>query len=175
MVQHYAQQTMRRVKQNPLGQAHMFSRLVAEWEKGGELTEYGLAFEASGLIVAGSGTTAVTLTYLVWDVLCHPDVQARLEEEVAALAPGYSDADLDSLPYLSAVIEETLRLHGAAPGALPRRVPKGGATLAGYYIPEDITVCTQAYTLHLDSASYPEPNRYVEHLSLACEANIFSN
>ncbi|KAJ9130836.1 Cytochrome P450 [Pleurostoma richardsiae] len=160
MVQHYAEQTVRRIKQNPLGRTHVFSRLVAEWEKGGGLTEYDLAFEASGFIVAGSGTTAVTLTYLVWDVLSRPKVQEQLEEELAGLAQCYSDADLDSLPYLSAVIEETLRLHGAAPGALPRRTPKGGATLAGYYIPEDVTVCTQAYTLHRDSASYPEPGRY---------------
>lgn len=159
-VQEYAEETMLRVKREGLGARNVFSRLLAENEKDSDyLTDYQLAFEAAGLIVAGSGTTAVTLTYLVWAVLANPSVQATLENEVSALRSDYSDADLDALPYLSAVIEETLRLYGAAPGALPRTVPEGGATLAGYFIPGGVTVSTQAYTLHRDSGIYPEPNR----------------
>lgn len=51
---------------------------------------------------------------------------------------GYSDAQLEKLPYLNCVIDEALRLYGAAPGSLPRSAPKGGFTLpSGYFIPEN--------------------------------------
>ncbi|KAF5962340.1 cytochrome P450 monooxygenase [Fusarium bulbicola] len=161
-VQKHAEETMKHVRNSGIGAANIFSKLVAESEKDSEaLTDYQLAFEAGGFIVAGSGTTAVTLTYLVWAVLSNPDIQAKIEAEVAALQPDYTDADLEALPYLSALVEETLRLYSAAPGAIPRRVPKGGATLAGYFIPEGITVSTQAYTFHRDSNIYPEPEKFM--------------
>ncbi|ETS72897.1 hypothetical protein PFICI_15289 [Pestalotiopsis fici W106-1] len=161
-VQRFAEETMRRVRFDGIKGANMFSRIVSENEKeDATLTDYEVAFEAAGFIVAGSGTTAVTLTYIVWAVLSHRAVQAKLEAEVGALPEDYTDEDLKKLPYLSAVIEETLRLYGAAPGALPRTVPKGGATLGGYYIPEGITVSTQAFSLHRDARIYDAPESFV--------------
>ncbi|RMZ77241.1 hypothetical protein DV738_g4521, partial [Chaetothyriales sp. CBS 135597] len=139
---------------------NVFSRIIAEGEKEGGLTPYEVAFEAGGFIVAGSGTTAVTLTYLVWAVLSHPDIQRRLEAEVNDLPSGFDDSQLESLPYLNAVIDETLRLYGAAPGSLPRQPPKGGANIGGYFVPEGTTVSSQAYTLHRNPDLYPEPNRF---------------
>ncbi|KAF4414774.1 cytochrome P450 monooxygenase [Fusarium acutatum] len=111
---------MKHVRNSGIGATNIFSKLVAENEKDSEaLTDYQVAFEAGGFIVAGSRTTAVTLTYLVWAVLSNPDIQARIEAEVAALQPNYTGADLEPLPYPSALIEETLRLYSAAPGAIP--------------------------------------------------------
>lgn len=157
-VQKIATDVMARTMRSGIGTANIFSKIVAEKEKGTQaLSNYQLAFEAGGFIVAGSGTTAVSLTYLVWAVLSSPDVQVKLEAEVGALVEGYTDIQLEALPYLSAVIEETLRLYGAAPGALPRTVPKGGAKLAGYFIPQGITVSTQAYSYHRDALVYHKP------------------
>ncbi|KPM43042.1 hypothetical protein AK830_g3506 [Neonectria ditissima] len=124
------------------------------------LTDHQVQVEAGNLILAGSDTTAVTLTYLVWAVLKQPDLQRRLEEEVANLPELFDDAALEKLQLLDAVINETLRLYGAAPGGLPRSVPKGGVTLSGYYIPEDFVVETQAYTLHRNAGIFPDPLKY---------------
>jgi hypothetical protein len=85
--------------------------------------------EASNLIVAGSDTTAVTLTYLIWAVLKHPSIKQKLQEKVDALSPGFSRKEANALPYLGMVVKETLRLYGAAPGSLPRTVPQGGRNL----------------------------------------------
>lgn len=157
-VQRIAEETMRRVRYSGLKGTNMFSRLVSENEKeDATLTDYQVAFEAAGFIVAGSGTTAVTLTYVIWAVLSHRSIQEKLEAEVGMLSEAYTDENLKELPYLSAVIEETLRLYGAAPGALPRIVPKGGATLSGHYVPAGITVSTQAFSLHRDSRFYSQP------------------
>jgi cytochrome P450 len=114
--------------------ANIFTTILHEAEKGeGYLTDLDVRIEAGNLIVAGSDTTGVTLTYLTWSVLKRPELRIALEEEVSALGEEIKDADLETLPLLNAVIEETLRLYGAAPGSLPRVVPLGGTTQRLFY------------------------------------------
>jgi cytochrome P450 len=143
------------------GSQNLFSQMLAESEsqEKQELSDISVRLEASNLIVAGSDTTAVTLTYLVWAVLKQPSLQQRLEAEVGGLNPDFSDDDLEKLPLLNSVIDETLRLYGAAPGTLPRAVPEGGVTLGGHFIPAHTVVCTQAFTLHRDPRIFPDPLR----------------
>lgn len=117
--------------------------------------------EAQTYIVAGSETASLTMTFLVWAVCKDPAIQAKLVAELRQLPDDhYGDADLQRLPYLNQVIEETLRRHAVGPSALPRLVPVGGATLAGYYLPGGATVCTQAYSLHRNEVIFPEPERF---------------
>ncbi|KAK4156089.1 cytochrome P450 [Chaetomidium leptoderma] len=86
---------------------------------------------ALAYIVAGSDTTSNTLTYLVWAVCRHPHVKKALLNELASFLPshGFGDQELKQLPYLNGVIDETLRIYGAAASALPRVVPPGGRLL----------------------------------------------
>jgi len=101
----------------------LFTKMLRESdEKAGLLSDAEIQREASNLIVAGSDTTAVTLTYLVWAVLKHSEVKSKLVAEVATLGDNPSSKDTNALPFLAAVIKETLRLYGAAPGSLPRTV-----------------------------------------------------
>jgi cytochrome P450 len=136
----------------------IFSKMLDEAEAGTSLlSDAEIEREASNLIVAGSDTTAVTLTYLIWAVLKHPSIKQNLQEEVDALSPGFSSKEANALPYLGMVVMETLRLYGAARGSLPRTVPQGGRNLGGYFVPEGRTVSTQAFTLHHDSTIFEEP------------------
>lgn len=140
----------------------LFTKMLRETdEKTGSLSDSEIQHEAGNLIVAGSDTTAVTLTYLVWAVLKNPHVKEKLVAEVRNLPSYPSSKDTNALPYLSAVIKETLRLYGAAPGGLPRIVPKGGSTLGGYFIPAGTIVSTQAYTIHRDARIYAQPLKFL--------------
>ncbi|KAL0938185.1 cytochrome p450 [Colletotrichum truncatum] len=144
--------------------ANLFGNMLAECEAGekSDLTPEKVQAEAGNLIVAGSDTTSVTLTYLIWAVLKRPDLQARLEAELAEVGAGFDDASLEKLPLLNAVIDETLRLYGAAPGNLPRTVPPSGATIEGFFVPGGTVVETQAYTLHRHPDIFPNPLRFDE-------------
>ena len=139
----------------------LFARLLAEVNENerSELGELEIRWEAMGLIVAGSDTTAVTLTYLVWAVMKNPGLQGRLEDEIATLGESRQDKDLEALPLLSSVIEETLRLYGAAPGSLPRAVPATGSTIDNFFLPEGTVVSTQAYTLHRETSVFKDPEK----------------
>lgn len=130
------------------GEANIFAKVIEDCEKEGDghIDDMDVRIEAMNIIIAGTDTTGVTLTYLTWAVLQRPDLQAALEAEVAELKDNFKENDLIELPLLNAVIEETLRLYGAAPSSLPRVVPKGGTNFSGHYIPQGVTVDTQAYT-----------------------------
>ncbi|KAL5340232.1 cytochrome P450 [Aspergillus crustosus] len=157
----YGRRAVTNARGNSASSRNIFSGMIHASEKSdGSLTEEDVVTEAGNLIVAGSDTTAVTLTYLIWAVLLRPRLQHELENEVLGLEEGYGDADLEILPILNAVIKETLRLYGAAPGSLSRSVPEGGATLAGHYIPSGTTVSTQSYTIHRDPEIYHNPEEF---------------
>ncbi|KAK5651667.1 hypothetical protein OQA88_11842 [Cercophora sp. LCS_1] len=116
---------------------------------------------AMAYIIAGSDTTANTLTYLVWSVCKHPHVKAALVAELNTLpTSGFGNSKLKQLPYLNQVVEETLRLYAAAPSSLPRSVPPEGAVLAGYWLEGGTTVSSQAYTLHRDPETFPDPELF---------------
>jgi cytochrome P450 len=115
--------------------------------------------EAFTYLLAGSSPTGTTLTYLVWAVCQHKEVQKALVSEVCSLPENFTDQDVRRLPYLEQVINETLRLYAIAPSGLARAVPSSGAELAGFFIPAGVTVSTQAYTLHRDPKIFPDPLR----------------
>lgn len=157
----YGQRAVTNSRTTSNASRNIFAGMVYESEKGdGIITDEEVVLEAGNLIAAGSDTTAITLTYLIWAVLSQPKLQRELEEEVNSLSADFDDSALEELPLLNAVIMEALRLYGAAPGALPRETPEGGAKFCGYFIPQGMTVTTQAYSIHRDGDIYPDPERF---------------
>ncbi|KAF7959267.1 hypothetical protein EAE96_002781 [Botrytis aclada] len=145
------------------GASNIFQKVLAEGktENGeGLLTDQDIQKQAAGFIIAGTDTTALSLTYLVYNILKNPGLQKQLEDEVDKLPENFESKDVEELELLNATIDEGLRLWAAAPGSLPRIVPKEGAQLDGYYVPGDIAISTQAYTIHRDPEIFPEPERY---------------
>lgn len=138
------------------GATNLFSKALAEGEADntGALTDIDIITDAGALLLAGSDPTAISLTFLIWCVLNRPDLQKQLEQEVLTIEDEVTDVICEGLPLLNAVIDESLRLYGAAPGSMPRSVPAGGATLGGYHIPAATIVVTQNWSLHRDPATW---------------------
>ncbi|KAL3261246.1 hypothetical protein ABHI18_003910 [Aspergillus niger] len=136
----------------------LFTKLYNAGKEG--LSDAEIRDDASDLIVAGSDTTANTLTYLTWAVCKAPVIRKALAAEVATLPELFSDKDVQSLSYLNQVIDEALRLYPAVPCALPRVVPPQGATFSGYWVPGGSTVTTQIWSLHRDPVAFPEPEKF---------------
>jgi cytochrome P450 len=123
------------------------------------LTEQDITAESQSYITAGTDTTAVTMTYLVYAVCKFPEVHEKLLRELQALPPDFTHRSLRDLPYLNCVIDEALRIYGAAQGGLPRVVPEKGATLLGKHLPGGVKVSTQSYSIHRDGSTFPDPER----------------
>ena len=152
-------------RSDEIGERNLFAKALAEDQGGHPLTDTDIITDAGALLMAGSDPTAIALTFLIWCVLERPALQKELEAEVAAIEGGVTDVVCEGLPILNAVIDESLRLYGAAPGCMPRSVPKGGATLGGYFIPDDAVVATQNWSLQRDPNTWENPDRSV-HPSL---------
>ncbi|KAL4887657.1 cytochrome P450 [Aspergillus karnatakaensis] len=156
----------KRLEENPDGvKTTLFTRLFeAGVDKGmGEefLSDREIRNDAQSFIIAGSDTTANTLTYLVWSVLKDDLIRERLVAELQVLGEklgdDIEDGDLRDLPYFNQVINESLRLYPAVPSGLPRMVPEKGSALAGYWLPGGSTVTTQLYSLHRDEEVFEDP------------------
>jgi cytochrome P450 len=159
----YSEDSIQRYKRHVVAEPSnpkltVFTKILGAGEEG--MSDAEINSEAQALIIGGSDTTANTLTYLVWSVCRDIQIKRMLAAELAQLPEDFGDQDLRSLPYLNQVIAETLRLYAAAPSALPRSVPRGGAKLAGYWIPAGVTVSTQAYGLHRDPAVFSQPEKF---------------
>lgn len=85
--------------------------------------------------------------FVLADVSVYKRLRAELDAAIPDPSPDIDDKTLSSLPYLSAVIEETIRLGSTFHG-LPREVPEGGAVIDGTYIPGGTTVSVTSYVLH---------------------------
>ncbi|KAK6078058.1 cytochrome P450 [Seiridium cupressi] len=146
--------------------------LEGETEKSTAMTDTDIITDAGALLLAGSDPTAISLTFLIWCVLSRPHIQKQVEEEVAIVDREITDELCAQLPILNAVIDESLRLYGAAPGCMPRSPPKGGASLAGYFIPENTVVATQNWSLQRDATSWPNPDQFDHTRWLADSAQL---
>lgn len=106
-------------------------------------------------IAAGSDTTAISLSSLFRFLSLNQTCLAQLRKEIddAGAAGMLSDPvtyqEAQKLPYLQAVIKETLRLHPATGQPMPRVVPPWGAQLAGRYFPAGASRERERETPHL--------------------------
>lgn len=132
-------------------------KALAQNEEGVGLTDDTIVKEAKAFIIAGTDTTAITSSYLIWAVLKHPQVKECLIDEITALPADFSISDAQKLPYIRLVVNETLRLYGAVSSSLPRVTPAGGRKIGNHFIPEKTIVTTQSFTLHRNPEIFPDP------------------
>ncbi|KAJ5617963.1 hypothetical protein N7537_003077 [Penicillium hordei] len=120
-----------------------------------------LTAETLAFLVAGEGSPANTLIHGTFHILSNPQIKSRLQRELSSAIPDgcqMPSADtLEKLPYLRAVVKESLRFSHGAPGRLPRVVPSSGATLCGQYIPPGTLVSLSHYVYNTDSSIFPDP------------------
>lgn len=96
---------------------------------------------AAVFVLAGSETTAALLSGCVFYLLRHQDKYARLVHEIRSAFHNASDITLTTiaeLPFLDAVLTETLRIYPPIPSMLPRIVPRGGAMVNEQFVPEGV-------------------------------------
>ncbi|KIX07472.1 uncharacterized protein Z518_02125 [Rhinocladiella mackenziei CBS 650.93] len=144
-----------------------FLRSVLGGEKdaflGRTLTDSELAEECMGGMFGGSGTTANTLVYVLWACLRKPEVVAKLRTELKEAFPDTHTVPkyraCSSLPYLQAVISETLRRYPTIIATLPRTA-KEDTMVLGMKIPKGTIVGTQNYTIHRYEPAFPNPEKF---------------
>lgn len=109
-------------------------------------------------IVAGHETTALTLSWALYLVANHPDIQDQARTEAQALPHAPTQDDLTALPLTRAIIEETLRLY--PPAAMLSRTAKAPDTLCGRQVYAGDTVIIPVYALHRSHLYWDAPDAF---------------
>ncbi|PAN23665.1 hypothetical protein PAHAL_4G108700 [Panicum hallii] len=113
-------------------------------------------------LLAGSATTAFTLSSAMYLVAGHPEVEAKLLAEVDAFGPSGSVPTAKDLqhrfPYLDQVVKEAMRYYTVSP--LIARVTSQQVELGGYTLPKGTWLWMAPGVLSRDAASFPDPGAF---------------
>jgi cytochrome P450 len=123
-----------------------------------------LQADSALIIAAGSDGVGLTLSATIFYLLAYPAVLEKLTAEIRSAFKSVDEIvnpKLNSLPYLHACIEETLRMNPPKASSLPRQVLKGGVTIEGKEFPQGVTLGVPLYVLHHDEEYFPQPWEYV--------------
>ncbi|ETS80426.1 hypothetical protein PFICI_07955 [Pestalotiopsis fici W106-1] len=124
--------------------------------------EQDLRGEANLLIIAGSDTTAISLSgiffYLTGDIHRYQKLVDEIRSTFTSVDEIVHGPKLLSCGYLKACIDEGMRLTPSGPSELPREVLPGGLEIKGEYYPPGTIVGTAAWPNSRNEEIYGDPN-----------------
>ncbi len=135
-------------------------------EEGNHLTDKELRDELLTLLFAGHETTATAMSWALYWIHKQPEVRSKLLAELATLGEKPDYLAVAKLPYLTAVCNETLRIHPVAMLTFPRIV-QAPVELLGHKLAAKTVITGCIYLMHHREDLYPNsqefrPERFLE-------------
>ena len=149
-------------KDRPVEKLDLVGKFLETSAKNPEFTYTDVISMCSSNINAGSDTTAIAARSIIYHLLKNPECKRRLVEEMddfrrrgeLSSPPRYAEAQ--KMPYLQACMYEGMRVFPSVGINLARKVPPGGAQIAGHYIPGGNVVGANAWVVHQNKEVYGE-------------------
>ncbi|KAI3706675.1 hypothetical protein L6452_24577 [Arctium lappa] len=114
------------------------------------------------IFLAGSETTSSTIEWALSELLRCPKKMARAKHELASVTgPNrkLEESSVDNLPYLQAIVKETLRLHPPIPFLVPRKAGHD-TNFMGYHIPKNTQLFVNAWAIGRDPECWENANSF---------------
>ncbi len=146
------------VRADPDRDAPLVRALIAAADPvtGQPLSDDDICHELVLFILAGHDTTSTTLTYSLWALGQHPDIQDRVFDEVSALGDRpLTPDDVPRLGHTVRVLHEALRL--CPPGAGTPRLLKKDLAVDGYRVEAGTVAVVSFYAMHRDPELWDDP------------------
>lgn len=116
------------------------------------------------MIFRGTDTTALLAEWAMAELVLNQDIQAKLQKEldrVVGNKRSVTDADVSNLPYLQAVVKETLRAHPPGPLLSWARLSTSDVELSnGMVVPAQTTAMVNMWSITHDSNVWKEPFKF---------------
>ena len=127
---------------------------------GGTMTDQQVHDECTTVLLAGHETTANALSFALWLLGRHPEIQERLHVECAAVLQGRTPVadDYSKLAYAEMVFAETMRLY--PPVWVTARTCAVPYDIAGYRIPVGAILLAPQICVHRDERFYDDPLKF---------------
>jgi cytochrome P450 len=125
------------------------------------------------MIFRGTDTTAILTEWIMAELVLHPEIQAKAHAEldkVVGKEKAVCDSDIARLPYLQAVVKETLRTHPPGPLLSWARLSTEDVQVAGQLIPKGTTAMVNMWAITHDPAIWSNPEEFRPERFVASEA-----
>lgn len=111
------------------------------------------------------------------EMVLHPEIQRKVQNEVdVAFEKGLSDeSELARLPYLQAVIKETLRLHPPGPLLSWARLSTQDVCVAGHHVPAGTTAMVNMHAITHDPEIWAQPETFLPERFLEQDVDVRGN
>ncbi|KAL6616300.1 hypothetical protein ACP70R_038570 [Stipagrostis hirtigluma subsp. patula] len=150
---------------------------ILEAQQKGEINEDNVLYIVENINVAAIETTLWSIEWAIAELVNHPEIQQKLRRELdTVLGPGQqiTEPDTHKLPYLQAVIKETLRLRMAIPLLVPH-MNLHDAKLGGYDIPAESKILVNAWYLANNPEQWKRPEEFRPERFLEEEKHVEAN
>ncbi len=130
-------------------------------ETGTTLSDDEICNELKTLFGAGHETTALMLTWTLYLLAQHPEIEERLYQEAVTML-GDADptaAHIEQMPYTEMVIRESMRLYPPTWSLMVRQVNEA-IRLGKTVIPAGSLLLVPQWVVHRDARTFPDPLRF---------------
>ncbi|KAM3276945.1 hypothetical protein ACQJBY_045015 [Aegilops geniculata] len=140
-----------------------FTDVLLSLQGGDRLADADMTAVLWEMVFRGTDTVAVLMEWVLARLVLHPDVQARVHEELDRAVGrdrAVTESDAASLPYLHAVIKETLRVHPPGPLLSWARLATSDIHVDGFLIPAGTTAMVNMWAITHDPDVWAEPDEF---------------
>ncbi|KAH1132411.1 hypothetical protein GYH30_011331 [Glycine max] len=128
-------------------------------QEGHELVEEEIKSILGDMFTAGTDTSLSTIEWAIAELIKNPKIMIKVQQELTTIVGQnrlVTELDLPHLPYLNAVVKETLRLHPPTPLSLPR-VAEESCEIFNYHIPKGATLLVNVWAIGRDPKEWLDP------------------
>ncbi|XP_021856512.2 cytochrome P450 76AD1-like [Spinacia oleracea] len=114
------------------------------------------------LFIAGTDTTSSTLEWTMTEILRNPEtnIKAQIEvDKVLGKDESMQESDITKLPYIQAIVKETLRVHPPAPFLVPHKADKD-VQLCNYLVPKNSNIWVNVWSIGRNPSVWPNPELF---------------
>ncbi|KAK7349601.1 hypothetical protein VNO77_07088 [Canavalia gladiata] len=126
------------------------------------------------LFVAGIDTTSSTIEWTMTELMRNPEKLEKVKEELQQIltkGEQVEESHISKLPFLRAVVKETLRLHPPVPFLLPHKSDVD-VELCGYMVPKSAQIMVNVWGMGRDSTIWENPNEFMPERFLDSEIDF---
>ncbi|KAJ8452899.1 hypothetical protein Cgig2_014662 [Carnegiea gigantea] len=123
---------------------------------------------------AGTDTTSSTFEWAMAELIKNPTMMEKAQAEIKLVLGKQShiqESDIPKLPYLRAIIKETLRLHPPTVFLLPRKA-ETDVELYGYTVPKNAQILVNLWALGRDPKVWENPEVFLPERFLTCDIDV---
>ncbi|CAN4086238.1 unnamed protein product [Withania somnifera] len=143
---------------------HDFVDVLLDMEKENKLNDSDMIAVLWEMIFRGTDTVAILLEWILARMVLHPDIQAKAQCEIdtaVGIDRAVCDSDLPNLPYLQAIVKETLRMHPPGPLLSWARLAIHDTRVGQHFIPAYTTAMVNMWAITHDEKIWSQPQEFM--------------